>query len=81
VSVNVVVRDGFKEEYPDIAAFLEKYQTSSALTNLGLGYMQDNNASTLEAAIWFLIEQDTWLQSILPSDIYQKVKASLDAES
>jgi ABC-type proline/glycine betaine transport system substrate-binding protein len=81
VSVNVVVRAGFKEEYPDIAAFLEKYQTSSALTNLGLGYMQDNNASTLEAAIWFLNEQDTWLQSILPSDIYQKVKASLDAES
>lgn len=79
VRVTVVVREGFKTEFPEISAFLEQYETSSALTNAGLGYMQDNNASTKEAAIWFLIENDAWLQSILPNDIYLKVKAALDA--
>jgi glycine betaine/proline transport system substrate-binding protein len=80
VNVTVVVRGGFREEYPEITAFLENYETSSALTNAGLGYMQDNDASSLEAAIWFLQENDAWLQSIVPEDVYAKVKAALDAE-
>jgi glycine betaine/proline transport system substrate-binding protein len=82
VSVNVVTRPGFADDFPEINAFLSNYVTSSALTNDALGYMEENDATAEEAAIWFLQQNDAWLQSILADTpgVYELVKAALDAE-
>jgi glycine betaine/proline transport system substrate-binding protein len=82
VDVNVVTRPGFAEDMPEINAFLSKYETSSALTNSALGYMEENDASPEEAAIWFLQNNDAWLQAVLADNpgVYDLVKAALDAE-
>lgn len=65
------------EAYPDVVQFLEKYQTSSKLVNEALAYMQENDASTKEAAVFFLKEhEDIWTEW-LPEDIASKVQAAL----
>lgn len=82
VDVNVVTRPGFAEDFPEVNLFLSKYETSSALTNAALGYMEENDATPEEAAIWFLQQNDAWLQSVLADNpgVYELVKAALDAE-
>ena len=81
VDVNVVSRPGFTEDFPEVSTFFSNYKTSSALTNQGLGYMEENEATAEEAAIWFLQQNDAWLQTVLSENpgVYEKVKAALDA--
>jgi ABC-type proline/glycine betaine transport system substrate-binding protein len=81
VNVNVVSRPGFTEDFPEVSTFFSNYRTSSALTNQGLGYMEENDATAEEAAIWFLQQNDAWLQTVLSDNpgVYEKVKAALDA--
>lgn len=81
VNVNVVSRPGFADDFPEIATFFSNYRTSSALTNSALGYMEANDATAEEAAVWFLLENDAWLQTLLSDNpgVYEKVKAALDA--
>ena len=75
--VNIAVNADFAGKNPDAVDFLSKYTTTSALANKVLAYMQDNEASTDEAAIWFLQEnEDLWTQWV-PADIASKVKAAL----
>ena len=78
VRVNVVVRPGFSDEYPDIASFLTQYQTTSDLTSEALGYMQDNGVEADEAALWFLdTYRDMWTPW-LPADVAERVLDALD---
>jgi len=82
VNVNVVTRPGFADDMPEINTFFSNYVTSSALTNSALGYMEENDATPEQAAIWFLQQNDAWLQDVLADNpgVYELVKAALDAE-
>ena len=82
VNVNVVTRPGFADDMPEINTFFSNYVTSSALTNSALGYMEENDATPEQAAIWFLQQNDAWLQDVLSDNpgVYELVKAALDAE-
>ena len=77
VHVNIVVNAEFAEREPELVEFLTKYATTTAQNNAVLAYMQDNEASIQEAAIYFLEEfEDTWTKWV-PADIASKVKAAL----
>ena len=77
VPVHIVVNTGLMDKAPDAVAFLAKYETTSAMINAALAYMDTNDASYEEAAIWFLQEyESTWTQWV-PDDIADDVKAAL----
>jgi len=77
VPVHIVVNTELIDKAPDVVAFLTKYETTTAMINASLAYMDDNEASFEEAAVWFLQEyESTWTQWV-PDDIASKVKAAL----
>ncbi|MFD1416332.1 ABC transporter substrate-binding protein [Oceanobacillus jeddahense] len=76
--VVISVHKDFPEQAPEVVEFLEQYETSSALTEDALEYMEDSGASTQEAAIWWMQEhEDVWTEWI-PEDIAEDVLASLE---
>ena len=77
VRVNIAVNSDMPKKAPGVVEFLKKYETSQAMVNKALAFMQDNKASTQQAAEWFLKEyQDLW-SGWVPADIAVKVKAAL----
>jgi len=77
VPVHIVVNKGLIDKAPDVVAFLIKYETTTAMINASLAYMNANDASYEEAAVWFLQEyESTWTQWV-PNDIADKVKTAL----
>jgi len=77
VKVNIFVNAGLQKKAPEVVAFLKKYETTQAMANKFLAYMQDNKASTEDAALWFLKNyKDLW-PSWLPADVAKKVKAAM----
>ena len=75
----VAAHADFPEKAPEIAEFLSNYQTSTEITGDALLYMEENDASAEEAAIWFLeYYEEVWTQW-LPKDIAARVKAALSA--
>jgi glycine betaine/proline transport system substrate-binding protein len=61
VDVDIVVTNDFEERFPEVAAFLSNYVFTSELTSDALGYMQNNDATARETAIWFLKNnEDLW---------------------
>ena len=77
VKVNIVVHTSLPDRAPEVVEFLTKYVTTTAQVNKALAYMQEKEASTEEAAIYFLQEfESTWTQWV-PSDVADKVKAAL----
>lgn len=77
VHVNINVDNDFESNYPEIFAFLEKYETSSRIVNAALGYMQQNDLEADDAAIWFLQENiDLW-ESWVTADAYQNIIDSI----
>lgn len=78
VRVTVAATAGFDARYPEITEFLSNYETSTAITNAALAYMQENEASAEDTAIWFLDEYDSLWSTWVPSDVYDKVKATLN---
>ncbi|MCK5576721.1 MAG: ABC transporter substrate-binding protein [Dehalococcoidales bacterium] len=77
VKVNIVVTASLLDRAPEVVAFLEKYDTTSAITNDALAYMEQNDATTAEAAVYFLENYESlWIQWV-PADIASKVKAAL----
>ena len=77
VRVNIIVNAGLQKKAPEIVAFLKNYETTQAMANRFLAYMQDEKASTQQAAVWFLKNyEDLWTQWV-PSDVAKKVKAAL----
>jgi len=57
--------------------FLRNYSTAADQMNKVLAYMQENEASTMEAAIYFLKEYESVWTKWVPSDVAKKVKAAL----
>jgi len=78
VRVNIGVNAKMQEKAPEVVAFLSKYDTTQAICNKFLAYMQDNKADTAEAALWFLKNYlDLWTPWV-PADVAQKVKAAME---
>lgn len=76
--VVISVHPDFLEQAPEVVEFLEQYETSSALTEEALEYMEDNGASAEEAAIWWMQEHEDIWTAWLPEDTAQDVVDSLE---
>ena len=68
VRVTVAYRKDFEKDYPELARFLSRYRTSSALTAEDLAYIADNKSSYEDAAIAFLRAHPELLKAWLPAD-------------
>lgn len=75
--VTVSVHKDFPEQAPEVADFLENYETSNELTEEALNYMEENDASAEEAGKWWMEEhEDIWTEWI-PEDKVEQVKEAL----
>jgi len=77
VRVNIVVNSGMQERAPEIVAFLKKYETTQAMANKFLAYMQDEKADTQSAALWFFRNYEDLWTGWVPKNVAKKVKAAL----
>jgi len=77
VRVNIAVNSGLPERAPEVVEFLSNWETTQELHNTILAYMEDNEADTTEAAIWFLQEYESLWSEWMPADVAGKVKAAL----
>ena len=77
VKCDILVHKALPEKAPDVVALLKKYETTLKINNRFLAYMQDNKASTEEAAAWFLKEYEDLWTGWVPADVAEKVKAAL----
>lgn len=75
--VTVVVNSGFFKKMPDFCSFLEKYETSSALTAEALAYIQDTGTTYEDAAKWFLKQHDELLSKWLTAQKAKVVREKL----
>ena len=76
-NVNVAVNAAFAADNPDLVTFLDNFNTKTEQHNAVLAYMQDNGATTEEAAIYFLREyEDVWTNWV-PAEVAAAVKAAL----
>lgn len=75
--VVVAVHKDLPEQAPEVVDFLSNYETSAALTEEALKYMEENDASTEEAAIWWMNQHEDIWTSWVPEDIAKKVKDSM----
>lgn len=62
---------------PEVTEFLSNYQTSTDITGEALLYMQEQEATAKEAAIWFLENYEEIWSQWLTDDVEAKVKAAL----
>lgn len=73
----IAARSDFVEEAPDIAQFLEHFNTDESHISAALAYMVENEVDSDEAAIWFLEEyEDLWIQWV-PDDVADRVQDAL----
>lgn len=77
VPVTICANKELPQKAPEVMEFLKNYQTSTALTNSALAYMQENNVSSQEAAKWFLKNnKELWLKWV-PEDVGKKVEEAI----
>lgn len=76
--VVISVHSDFPDQAPEVIEFLEQYETSSALTEEALSYMEENDASPEEAALWWMQEHEDIWTDWLPEDVAEDVLASLE---
>ncbi len=74
----IVVHVSLLDRAPEVVEFLKKYETTTAMNNEFLAYMQKTEASTMEAAIWFLKGYESVWTQWVPSSVAKKVKATLE---
>ncbi len=75
--VNIIVNAGLIDRAPDAVEFFRSYKTTAAQNNKVLAYMQQNEADTEAAAIYFLKEFESVWTKWVSSDVAEKVKAAL----
>lgn len=75
--VVTAVHKDLPEQAPEAVEFLKKYETSSALTEEALQYMEDEGASAEEAAIWWMKENEEVWTKWIPEETVQKVMEAL----
>jgi len=77
VQVNILVNSNLPQEAPEVVEMLKKYETTTALNNEVLAYMQDTKGKAKDGAMWFLKnKQDLWTQWV-PADVAKKIKKAL----
>ncbi len=80
VKVAIAVSNEFynDDKNLEIVEFLKKYKTSSDLNSKALAYMQENDASYHETALWFIKEHKDLVESWLTPKQATKLYSSLD---
>lgn len=66
------------ERAPEIAEFLSNYETSNVITGEALLYMEENDATPKDAALWFMGNYEAVWMEWLPEEIAENVKAALE---
>ena len=77
VKCDIIVHKSLPKTAPDVVAFLKNYETTLDINNKFLAYMQDNKASTEQAAQWFLKQHEQLWTTWVPADVAAKVKAAM----
>ncbi|TFG83833.1 MAG: ABC transporter substrate-binding protein [Erysipelotrichales bacterium] len=80
VKVTVAARKDFDTEYPDAAAFLKKYSTTSALNSQMLLHMQETGDNVVKTSIWFMKQHPELLTAWLNAKELALVNKALEAE-
>jgi ABC-type proline/glycine betaine transport system substrate-binding protein len=76
-AVDIVVHASLLDRAPEVVELLRNYETTTAMNNKVLAYMQESEADASEAAIWFLQEYESvWTEWMSP-EVGTKVKAAL----
>lgn len=75
--VVVAVNKDLPDQAPEVVEFLKNYETSSDLTEEALKYMNENEASAEEAAVWWMKKHEDLWSKWVPEDVAKKVKESL----
>lgn len=75
--VTVAVHKDMPDQAPEVVEFLKNYETSNALTEDMLKYLDDNDASADETAVWWMKEnEDIWTDWV-SEEVAEKVKEAL----
>ena len=77
VKVNIAVNPGMLKKAPEVVEFLKKYETTQAMANKFLGFMETKDADTQSAAEWFLKNNEDVWTGWVSGDVAAKVKKAL----
>ncbi|MBA2453809.1 MAG: ABC transporter substrate-binding protein [Chloroflexia bacterium] len=78
MEIHIATSPEFAEAAPEVIEFLENSETTVEQINAALSYMQENDATPDDAAVWFLQEhEDVWTNWV-PADVAERVKESLE---
>jgi glycine betaine/proline transport system substrate-binding protein len=77
VAVKIVVNSSLLDRAPEAVEFLRNYETNTAMVNEVLAYMDDNDATTDQAAVYFLQNYESVWTQWISADIASKVKDAL----
>ena len=77
VSVNIAVNSSMPKKAPDVVEFLKKYETTQAMANKFLAFMEEKKADTDATAEWFLKENEDLWTGWVSDDVAAKVKKAL----
>lgn len=77
VHVNILVNKSLVKRAPDVVEMLKKYETTTAMANKFLAFMQSTKGTTTDAAIWFLKHNGNVWTKWVPADVASKVKKAL----
>ena len=75
--ITIAVHKDLPERAPEVAEFLSRYKTNSALISEVLSYMTENDTDAQQAAIYFLKEYENIWSDWVSEDVAEKVKAAL----
>lgn len=76
--VVIAVHKDLPTQAKDVADFLSKYETSNALTEEALDYMNENEVEPDEAALWWMKEHEELWTTWVSEEAAEKVKAALN---
>jgi len=76
--VVVAVHKDLPDQAPEVVEFLEKYETSNDLTEEALNYMEEEDVSAEEAAIWWMNEHEDIWTNWIDDETAEKVKDALN---
>lgn len=76
--VVIAVHKDLPTQAKDVTEFLSKYETSNALTEEALDYMNENEVEPDEAAQWWMKENEDIWTTWVSEEVAEKVKAALN---
>jgi glycine betaine/proline transport system substrate-binding protein len=77
VQVNILVNATLPKRAPEVVEMLKKYETTTALNNEILAFMQDTKGKAEDGALWFLKNKESLWTQWVPADVAEKVKKAL----